>query len=40
MVRWGLYEEMATRGDAAFHFTRAARLETGSGESEAGVSPP
>jgi pyruvate-ferredoxin/flavodoxin oxidoreductase len=25
VVRWGLYEEMATRGDAAFHFTRAAR---------------
>ncbi len=28
VVRWGLYEEMATRGDAAFHFTRAARLES------------
>jgi pyruvate-ferredoxin/flavodoxin oxidoreductase len=25
IVRWGIYEEMATRGDAAFHFTRAAR---------------
>jgi len=25
VVRWGIYEEMATRGDAAFHFTRAAR---------------
>jgi pyruvate-ferredoxin/flavodoxin oxidoreductase len=23
-VKWGLYEEMATRGDAAFHFTQAA----------------
>ena len=23
-VRWGIYEEMATRGDAAFHFTSAA----------------
>jgi pyruvate-ferredoxin/flavodoxin oxidoreductase len=25
VTRWGIYEEMATRGDAAFHFTRAAR---------------
>ncbi|MEJ2515584.1 MAG: pyruvate:ferredoxin (flavodoxin) oxidoreductase [Gammaproteobacteria bacterium] len=27
VVRWGVYEEMATRGDAAFHFTRAAAPE-------------
>jgi pyruvate-ferredoxin/flavodoxin oxidoreductase len=25
LVRWGVYEELATRGDAAFHFARAAR---------------
>jgi len=25
VVRWGVYEEMATRGDAAFHFAGAAR---------------
>ncbi len=25
IVRWGVYEEMATRGDAAFHFAGAAR---------------
>jgi pyruvate-ferredoxin/flavodoxin oxidoreductase len=36
VVRWGLYEEMATRGDAAFHFTRAARLGSESGESGPG----
>ena len=25
LVRWGVYEELATRGDAAFHFAKAAR---------------